>query len=187
MEHKISDQEQVEKKEPGAKPDETKDASSQAALEIERKFLISSLPNNLNDYTHKEIAQGYIVISEDGTEVRLRRKGNKHYMTVKKGSGKMRQESEVEISEDQYEKLWGMTAGRRLEKTRYEITHLAHTIELDIYHGALAGLITAEVEFKNETDSNKFSPPDWFGGEVTEDKAYKNQSLATKGLPEKNK
>lgn len=177
MEHKENETEKDHQS--GSEP------QTENPLEIEKKYLVASLPKDLNKYPHKEIAQGYLVIAEDGTEVRLRQKGDKHYMTVKKGSGKTRQESEIEISPGQYEALWGMTAGRRLEKTRYEIAHLAHKIELDIYHGTLAGLMTAEVEFSSDTASNEFNPPDWFGREVTEDKSYKNQSLATKGLPKK--
>jgi len=43
--------------------------------EIERRFLIRSLPENLDHYPHEDIVQGYLAIAEDGTEVRLRQKG----------------------------------------------------------------------------------------------------------------
>ena len=42
--------------------------------EIERKFLVKSLPENLEQYPHKDIVQGYLAITEDGMEVRLRHK-----------------------------------------------------------------------------------------------------------------
>jgi hypothetical protein len=42
--------------------------------EIERKFLVDKLPENLDKYSHKEIIQGYVAITEEGTEVRLRKK-----------------------------------------------------------------------------------------------------------------
>jgi len=41
-------------------------------LEIERKFLVNELPNNLEQFPHKNIVQGYLAIGTDGTEVRLR-------------------------------------------------------------------------------------------------------------------
>ena len=42
-------------------------------LEIERKFLIYTLPRGLQRYPHKEIAQGYLAIGRDRAHVRLRR------------------------------------------------------------------------------------------------------------------
>ncbi|MEK7498570.1 MAG: adenylate cyclase, partial [Patescibacteria group bacterium] len=75
--------------------------------------------------------------------------------------------------------------GRRLEKTRYMIPHKDTTLELDIYGGSLEGLIVVEVEFPSEELSEKFDVPVWFGEETTDDKRYKNQSLALHGDPRK--
>ncbi len=152
-------------------------------LEIERKFLVKSLPENIDQYPHKDIRQGYLAISEDGTEVRLRQKGKKYFQTVKSGTGKTRSEAEIEITEDQFNNLWDATNGKRVEKTRYEISHEKGLIELDIYHGDLEGLLSAEIEFSNEDDSNKFIAPEWMSVEVTENKEYKNQNLALHGIP----
>lgn len=151
--------------------------------EIERKFLIAKLPENINEYPNKEIVQGYIVIAEDGTEVRLRKKGDKFIQTVKSGAGKTRTEHEVEITKEQFDALWGATEGRRVEKTRYEIPHENGLIELDVYHGNLKGLVSAEMEFDSEEASDAFTPPEWFSDEVTEDGRYKNQQLALQGIP----
>jgi len=152
--------------------------------EIERKFLIASLPPDLDKFPKKEISQGYLAITPDGTEVRLREKGNKYYQTIKTAGGKIRGETEIEITKEQFQSLWPMTEGKRVEKTRYEIPYQNSLIELDVYAGSLKGLLTAEVEFKTEKGSNEFTPPDWFGKEVTEDKRYKNQNLAIAGKPE---
>ena len=168
--------------EPVAANTATSEASPQP-LEIERKFIVKHLPENLGQYKHAEIRQGYLAITQDGTEVRLRQKGDKYYQTVKKGSGKVRFESEVEITKDQFESQWMTTEGRRVEKTRYEIPHESGTIELDIYHGTLEGLLSAEMEFLSEDASNRFTAPEWLGEEVTENADYKNQNLALHGLP----
>ncbi len=152
--------------------------------EIERKFLVKLLPENLEQYPHKDIAQGYLAITEDGTEVRLRQKGEKYFQTVKSGAGKTRFESEIEITENQFNTLWEATNGKRVEKTRYEISHESGTIELDVYHGDLDGLLSAEMEFTSEEASNAFVAPEWLHEEVTDDKRYKNQSLALHGVPE---
>lgn len=152
-------------------------------FEIERKFLVKKRPPNLDTYPHKEILQGYLAIAESGTEVRLRQKGCRFYQTVKIGAGLKRQEVEVAVTFEQFERLWPLTAGKRVEKVRYEIAHGSFTIELDVYRGALAGLLVAEVEFVSEAESQAFSPPKWFGEEVTEDKRYKNKNLAVHGMP----
>ena len=153
--------------------------------EIERKFLVQSLPENLEQYQHKDIVQGYLAITKDGTEVRLRQKGKKYFETVKSGSGKTRLESEVEITEHQFRALWEATKGKRVKKTRYAIPHESGIIKFDVYHGDLDGLLTAEMEFSNEEDSNTFVPPEWLSKEVTEDNRYKNQNLALKGIPKR--
>jgi adenylate cyclase len=57
-------------------------------------------------------------------------------------------------------------------------------IELDVYEGPLAGLVTAEVEFPSERDGSAFEPPAWFGEEVTDDDRYKNEALAREGIPD---
>lgn len=151
--------------------------------EIELRFLVKSLPDNLDQYPHQEISQGYLAISEDGAEVRLRKKGDKHFQTIKSGGGKTRTETEIEITEEQFNLLWKTTEGKRLEKVRYKIPCGDRTIELDVYQGSLDGFVSAEVEFDTPEASDQFVPPEWFGGDVTEDQRYKNQSLALRGLP----
>jgi CYTH domain-containing protein len=55
--------------------------------------------------------------------------------------------------------------------------------ELDVYRGALAGLVVAEVEFRSEADAEAFRPPSWFADEVTGDPRFANQRLAVDGIP----
>ena len=145
--------------------------------EIERKFCVQKMPD-LTARTGIEISQGYISVGENGPEVRLRRKGERFYQTVKIGEGVQRTEVEVELSRAQFDTLWLLTAGRRLEKVRYEIPEGVWTIELDVYRGHLKGLVVAEVEFETIDESSRFVPPPWFGREVTDDSHYKNAYLA---------
>ena len=151
--------------------------------EIERKFLVREMPN-LDGAKGDEVVQGYLAVDRDGTEVRLRRIGDCYFETVKTGAGLRRGEYETAITQEQFTVLWPATEGRRLEKTRYELEFQGHTLYLDIYLGSLNGLKVAEVEFDSEGESSLFTPPDWFGKEITEDSAYKNRNLATKGMPE---
>lgn len=151
--------------------------------EIERKFLLTELPDNLDEYVRHEIIQGYIAVTTEGLEVRIRRKGDKYYLTVKSGEGARRDEAEFEIDKSKFDILWPFTSGKRIEKTRYEIPYKNHIIELDVYSGSLSGLMVAEVEFKSEEDSKRFKAPGWLRREITEDERYKNKNLALRGIP----
>ena len=151
--------------------------------EIERKFLVNEIPEDLYKYPSCVISQGYLEAADDETEVRIRRKDDRFFKTVKSGRGLERKETETVIGSDAYDKLWPETAGMRIEKRRYEIPYERHVIELDIYLGDLAGLIVAEVEFNSVDESGHFNPPSWFGKEVTDNPGYKNKSLAQYGKP----
>lgn len=150
--------------------------------EIERKFLVTETPNDLDTIDSKSIKQGYI-FSNDNFEIRLRKKGNIFYQTIKEGKGIERTEVEIELTENQFDELWKLTEGKRVEKERFEINYHAHIVELDIFSGELEGLIIAEIEFKNLEIANNFKLPDWFNKEVTFDENYKNKNLAINGIP----
>ena len=154
-------------------------------IEIERKFLVAERPSDLERWPSSAIAQGYLTVDQDGPEVRVRRRGDQAYLTVKAGRGRVRVEEEIEIESDRFERLWPLTEGRRIEKTRYEIDAGDGdlVIELDVYTGDLDGLVTAEVEFDSEDAADAFEPPGWLGEDVTEDLRYKNQRLAREGAP----
>lgn len=141
------------------------------------------MPQDLTAFRHEQIRQGYLVIGADGSEARVRDRAGVCTLTVKSKGDLSRGEYETEISEDQFATLWPATDGKRVEKTRYTIPTETPTgdlaIELDIYSGKLEGLVVAEVEFDSEFAAGLFETPDWFGQEVTTDKAYKNQSLAS--------
>lgn len=66
---------------------------------------------------------------------------------MKSAPARVRVDEEIEIDEARFASLWKLSEGRRIVKTRYLIEHDGATIELDDYHDALAGLMTAEIEF----------------------------------------
>ena len=150
-------------------------------MEVERKFLVSDRPD-LDGTQSDEIEQGYLAIGTDG-EVRLRRKGEKLLLTAKRGGGISRDEAEVGLDREAFERLWPLTEGRRLHKRRHVLPHGDLSIELDVYAGDLEGLVVAEIEFDTEDEARAFEPPDWIGDEVTGDDRYLNETLAAKGRP----
>lgn len=153
-------------------------------LEIERKFLVKTLPAGFFEYPHKIIEQGYLTDDSGDTEVRIRRKGSRLFLTVKKGKEPARQESEIDLSTEQFEVLWPLTEGRRVRKVRYEIPFEKYVIELDVYEGLLQPLVTAEVEFDTLEASEAFSPPAWMNTEVTGDPRFRNRNLSIYGSPQ---
>jgi adenylate cyclase len=150
--------------------------------EIERKFLLPGLPVDRLHGQGDRIEQGYVAIDATA-EVRVRRRGGQSTLTVKSAPARTRVEEEIEIDDARFASLWELTGGRRVVKTRYLVEHEGVTIEIDEYHDALSGLVTAEVEFGTEPASDAFDPPPWLGREITGDRRYANQTLATDGLP----
>lgn len=161
------------------------EAISECSQEIERKFLVRSVPDGLERYPRDQIEQGYLVIGDDGSEVRLRHKADKYFVTHKHGEGLTRQERETELNRHQFESLWPATEGTRVVKTRYEVPHGDYVIELDVYEGDLHGLVTAEAEFTSEDEAAQFVVPAWIAEEVTHDPRYRNRSLSTQGIPDR--
>jgi CYTH domain-containing protein len=156
-----------------------------AGREIERKFLVSALPPDLDRHPASEIRQGYLAIEPGGSEVRLRSRDGRSLMTVKRGTGRTRVEVEVPIDADAFERLWPLTEGRRVEKVRHLLpADGGLVLELDVYSGDLAGLVVAEVEFAGEAQADAYVPPAWLGADVTADERFKNHNLAVDGMPE---
>jgi adenylate cyclase len=150
--------------------------------EIERKFLVARIPEELEQYPHALIRQGYLASGPGVTQVRLRQKGEAYYLTVKGPGGTTRIEEEIEIDARRFEALWPLTEGARLEKTRYDIPEREHTVELDVYHGRLEGVVVAEVEFGSEEEAAAYRPPDWLGAEISNDPRYSNTRMAKEGF-----
>ncbi len=147
-------------------------------MEIERKFLINEklLPDNLEQYPHNHLEQAYIITNP---VLRIRKKNDTFILTYK-GQGLMsREEVEFPLPEEAYKKLLSKTEGNIISKTRYKIPEKNElTIELDIFHGLFEGLYLAEVEFPDEETALSYTPPGWFGKEVTNTSTFHNSTLS---------
>ena len=144
-------------------------------MEIERKFLVKTLPEGLDSYKCKHIEQGYLNTNPD---VRIR-KSDEDYILTYKGDGMLcLEEYNLPLTKEAYEHLKAKIDGTLIQKRRYLIP-LADRLmaELDIFEGKLAPLQLVEVEFETKEDAERFAPPVWFGEDVTFDKNYKNNSL----------
>lgn len=147
-------------------------------MEIERKYLIPSLPDGYESYPFRHIEQGYLNTSP---VIRIRKEDDEFYLTYKSKGLLMREEYNLPLTKEAYEHLRPKTDGHILTKTRYLIPlgdDLGLTIELDIFEGIYEGLILAEVEFPTEEAALGFLPPDWFGEDVTFSGEYQNSRLS---------
>ncbi|MEO6872167.1 MAG: CYTH domain-containing protein [Chthoniobacterales bacterium] len=146
-------------------------------LEIERKFLVREMPRGLEQLPHREIEQGYLVVSKKA-QVRLRRYGRHYVLTFKRDAKVGREEREMKLTAQQFALLWPATTGARLTKIRYDAPWRKLKIEIDVYRGSNTGLVVAEVEFPDQATAQKFSPPVWLGAEITGVRRYSNIGLA---------
>ena len=146
-------------------------------MEIERKFLIKTLPENLESYEQKRICQGYMCTNP---VVRIRRSNDEYFLTYK-GRGKMvREEHEFPLTAEAFEHMLPKIDGILIDKVRYLIPlEDGHTAELDIFQGVLAPLCLVEVEFAAVEDAESFVAPEWFGDDVTNLKQYHNSYLSS--------
>lgn len=146
-------------------------------MEIERKFLVPALPENLSSYPCHLIEQAYLCTSP---VVRIRRQDDDFILTYK-GSGMMaREEYNLPLTRESYGHLLSKADGIVITKKRYVIPLDTENLkaELDIFEGRHEGLRIVEVEFESEEQANRFAPPAWFGEDVTFDGRYHNSHLS---------
>lgn len=148
-------------------------------MEIERKFLIKELPNDLDTYKYHIIEQAYLTYEPT---IRVRKEDDNYYMTYK-GSGLIaHEEYNLPLTKESYFILKEKAEGNVISKKRILIPYNEHIIELDIFLGSLAPLIIAEVEFSSLEEANSFIPPTWFEKDVTDNKEYYNSNLSRRNV-----
>ena len=146
-------------------------------LEIERKFLVSGdFKSEAVSSTH--IRQAYSN-QAGGRTVRVRIRDEKAYLTIKGPSldgGLSRFEWEIEIPVTDAEQLLELRVSAVIDKRRYLVPFGGHTFEVDEFYGDNEGLVMAEVELAEPSET--FEKPDWLGQEVTGDTHYYNSHLS---------
>ena len=126
-------------------------------MEIEKKFLIKTVPEHLEQYTCHLIEQAYLCTEP---VVRIRRQDDDYILTWK-GKGMMeREEYNLPLTKEGYYHLLTKADGNIITKKRYVIP---------LPNGRNA----------DKASADNFMPPSWFGADVTFEKAYHNSFLST--------
>lgn len=150
-------------------------------IEIERKFLVQGDSWKKMADAGRPCQQGYLS-SEKNRTVRVRVIGRQAFLTIKGAtSGITRAEFEYEIPVSDAEALLAL-CDTVIQKVRHLIPHAGRVWELDVFSGANAGLIVAEIEL--ESEGQPFELPEWVGAEVSGDPRYYNAALARHPLSE---
>ena len=149
-------------------------------VEIERKYLLKSLPPSARSAPADEIEQGWL--PGERVRERLRRvkngDGERYLRTIKLGAGIQRVEIEETTTAELFRALWPLTTGCRVHKRRYRVDEGALTWEIDQFLDR--DLVLAEVELPDPATAVEL--PKWLEGfvvrEVTEDPEFLNLHLA---------
>ena len=159
-------------------------------VEIERKFLIKQLPENLETYPYHEITQAYLCTDP---VIRIRKQDDEYYLTYK-GKGLLcREEYNLPLNKDAYEHMLTKSDGNVISKKRYKLPLSNEeineeclqalngselTLELDIFDAPFSPLILVEIEFPNQEAAEAFKMLSWFSEDVTENKEYHNSNMS---------
>lgn len=157
-------------------------------MEIERKFTVKKMPEDLDSYDSHRIIQAYLCRDP---VVRVRRSDDEYYMTYK-GRGLIeREEYNLPLNKEAFEHLLAKADGKVISKTRYLIplkdpvfkdgyetdSEVMLTVELDVFDEPFSPLIIAEVEFPDKETADAYVPEAWFMEDVSEDPRYHNSNM----------
>jgi adenylate cyclase len=146
-------------------------------LEIERKFLVDLNCWKPSGLRGRPLRQGYLARGGKCT-VRVRTSDQNAWLTLKGPTiGISRSEYEYAIPlADGLELLKEFCLDSTVEKIRYDVVISGAHFEVDVFTGANAGLVVAEIELDDPEQT--FPRPDWLGVEVSHDPRYRNAELA---------
>lgn len=147
------------------------------AIEIERKFLVRDDRWRAQADAGVFYSQGYLSTDPQRC-VRVRIAGERAWLNIKSALSPLRRlEFEYQIPlADGRQLLQHACVEAPVEKTRYHVSHQGHLWEIDVFEGANAGLVVAELELASEDEP--FAAPAWLGDEVSDDARYYNMNLA---------
>ena len=147
-------------------------------VERERRYLLRELPPDLkvND-RHAQITDNYIT----NTRLRLRKV---RWPQTNEWTLKLTQKhapappdfsrtliTSIYLNEYEYE-VFSVFEANELRKNRYPYEHEGRKYSIDVFLGALHGLILAETDFDTDAEMDDFPPPPFAALDVTHDELF---------------
>lgn len=143
-----------------------------ARIERERRFLLDRFPSDVNAVRIRRITDRYI----DGTTLRLREQSEERGPTIFKLTQKVparasgAQEgliTSMYLTKDEFCVLAQLPA-KKLSKTRHSVPPFG----IDVFEGALEGLLLGEAEFDSAAAADALRLPSFIGAEVSADNRF---------------
>lgn len=142
-------------------------------IELERTFLVKSLPKDFEKSNYAEIIDIYIPENEEHPVLRIRKRKDIFEITKKtilRGKdSSVQTEQTISLSENEFLKL-SKIKGKRLRKIRYYFNFKNRVAEIDVYKDDLEGLVMVDFEFNLEKEKEEFQMPEFCLAEVTQEK-----------------
>jgi len=158
--------------------------------EIEKKYLlrdsITSLIDEQSLKKHK-ITQFYTTITPL-KDVRYRQMDDLYFKTIKHGTGASRDEKEIKISENKFQKKLITRIKEPIVKNRYLFEFEGKEYSIDVFKKDLLDLYILEIEFPSMKEFKEFKLPKILETHVIKDvsfdESFKNKNLALHGKPQ---
>lgn len=159
------------------------ESSKYARVERERRFLLRELPEGLTRASeHVQIWDNYIT----NTRLRLRKirlpqtrqwitKLTQKYAPAPEDFSRT-VITNTYLSAEEYE-VFSVFEGNEIRKNRYPFVHEGRKFSIDVFMGALWGLILCETEFETDEEMLNFEMPSFALMEVTNDLMFTGARL----------
>lgn len=155
-------------------------------IELERTFLVKKLPEGLEDCSKREMTDIYYPKEERHPTLRLRKDGNGYFLTKKSPVGEdksVQKEQTISLTMGEFD-AFSMLEGKRLDKVRYHYDYKGLKAEIDVFKGALEGLVLVDFEFASEEEKQSFVMPDFCLADVTQEEFIAGGMLCGKSYEE---
>ncbi len=152
-------------------------------MSVVRRFLVApSLVRLLRkERGGARVTEGYFA-PQSGRTSFVRVQGTNCFLVLMTGSEGAMAEERTEVPRAHGDALLDVCAGRAVyERTTVSLTGSGEAL-IDRYVRP-SGLDIVSLVFPDAGAAQGFTPPVWFGAEVTADKAYEGQSIALTGVP----
>ncbi|MBU2561768.1 MAG: hypothetical protein KKD17_05720 [Nanoarchaeota archaeon] len=138
-------------------------------IELEKTYLAKTLPKGLKECRSKEIIDIYIPRLHPHPKLRIRKNGDRYEMTKKEpveDDASEQEEQTITLTEEEFNALSKLD-GKKTHKMRYHYPFNGRMAEIDVFQGALKGLVVVDFEFDTAEDKDAFALPDFCLAEVT--------------------